>query len=57
MRLIQGNKVFSEWWNAWMSRLHSVPITTVADRKAATDKEHWQEKEESSDPRKSCFLR
>jgi hypothetical protein len=23
MRLIQGNKIFTEWWNNWMSRLHS----------------------------------
>jgi hypothetical protein len=23
MRLIQGNKIFTEWWNNWVSRLHS----------------------------------
>ncbi len=57
MRLIQGNKVFSEWWNAWMSRLHSGQITTAADAKVATDEEYWQEKEENSNPRKSCYLR
>jgi len=25
MRLVKGNKVFLEWWNHWMSRIHSTP--------------------------------
>lgn len=25
MRLVKGNKEFLQWWNHWMSRIHSVP--------------------------------
>jgi hypothetical protein len=25
MRLFEGNKLFVEWWNHWMSRIHSEP--------------------------------
>jgi hypothetical protein len=27
MRLAKGNKVFLEWWNHWMSRIHTTPAT------------------------------
>jgi hypothetical protein len=56
MRLIQGNKVFAEWWNTWMSRLHSAHTTTLADVpcEAPTEREHWQERDKNSDPPKTA---
>lgn len=52
MRLIQGNEVFAEWWNTWMSRLHSAHTTTGTDvpREAAPEREHWQERDKSRNP-------
>lgn len=52
MRLIQGNRVFAEWWNTWMSRLYSDNITTSAGVKyqAIPEGEYWLEKEESNSP-------
>ena len=35
MRLMKGNKVFLEWWNHWMSRIHSTPAPET--RGAPTD--------------------
>jgi hypothetical protein len=46
MRLIQGNKVFAEWWNTWMSRLDSAHTTTGADVpcEAAPEREHGKKR-------------
>ena len=58
MRLIQGNKVFAEWWNNWMSRLHSVHITTAADIRcqALRDRGYGQVREENSNPSRTASL-
>ena len=51
MRFIPGNKVFAEWWDTWMSRLHSGKTTTADVRyEPVPESEHWQEAEDSNSP-------
>ena len=50
MRLIHANKVFAEWWNTWMSRLHPVQITNAVEKRCQPlpDRECAREEEENA---------